>query len=156
MVTSWSLIQEVVGLNSVKTSRENSITTAVKSTVFSDWSSGVVDRRAVLYVHLYFLGVVGAALELGLVLSAADVVPWPLGDPLNASPVLLRVRAHLGEVVSTGYGTVDWCGRIHCKHESRYAVSTGPLARSHLIRPWGLLDSISTGLDWQPKFKDPF
>ena len=96
----------------------------MKSTVFSDWSPGVVDRRAVLYVHLNFLGVVGAALELRLVLSAADVVPRPLGDTLHASPVLLRVRAHLGEVVSTGYRTVDWCGWIHCKHESRHAVST--------------------------------
>ena len=75
----------------------------MKTTVFSNGSPGVVDRRAVLYVHLDLLGIVGAALELGLVLTAADVVPRPLGDPLHASPVLLRVRAHLGEAVSTGY-----------------------------------------------------
>ena len=89
--------------------------TTVKSTVFSDGSPGVVHSRAVLNVHLYFLGIIGAAFELGLVLSATDVVTWSLGDTLNTCPVLLRIWAHLGEIVSTGYRTVDWCGRVHCE-----------------------------------------
>ena len=39
-------------------------------------------------------------------------------------------------------------------HEIRDVVSTGPLARGHLIWPPGHLLLDSTGPDWPPKFKN--
>ncbi len=86
-------------------------------TVFSNGPSGVIESGAVLDIDEYLLGVVGAALVLGLEVAAADLVARPHGDPLDPRAVLLRGRPDLREAVPTRNGAVHRRRGIHCQTE---------------------------------------
>lgn len=84
-------------------------------TVFSDGSTRVVHRVAVLCVDEDLLRILATRLELGDVARAVDAMTRSRRDAANASEVLLGVGTVLYELIATSEWAIDGCRRIHYK-----------------------------------------